>query len=80
MPRPPRTRARRPKKISYFTPNPITHIHYKHTQLLKPFISQPRKILPPPLTPTSPKYQPMFTPPIKPPPHIALLPYLKEEQ
>ncbi|WP_154841030.1 30S ribosomal protein S18, partial [Staphylococcus pasteuri] len=78
MAAPPTRPPPRRKKLSYCTANPITHIHYKHTQLLKPFISQPRKILPPPLTPTSPKYQPIFTPPIKPPPHIPLLPYLKE--
>nr|WP_144501049.1 30S ribosomal protein S18 [Bacillus sp. WP8] len=76
MPPPPTPPPAKPPKLSFFTSNPITHIHYKHLHLLTNFLSHPPKILPPPLTPTTPNYQPKFTLPIKTSPQIPLLPYL----
>ena len=58
----------------------ITHIDYKDTELLKRFISERGKILPRRVTGTSAKYQRMLTTAIKRSRHMALLPYVKEEQ
>ncbi len=68
------------KKVCYFTANGITHIDYKDTELLKRFISERGKILPRRVTGTSAKYQRMLTTAIKRARHMALLPYVKEEQ
>lgn len=68
------------KKVCYFTANGITHIDYKDTELLKRFISERGKILPRRVTGTSAKYQRMLTTAIKRSRHMALLPYVKEEQ
>ena len=68
------------KKVCYFTANGITHIDYKDTELLKRFISERGKILPRRVTGTSAKYQRMLTLAIKRSRHMALLPYVKEEQ
>ena len=68
------------KKVCYFTANGITHIDYKDTDLLKKFISERGKILPRRVTGTSAKYQRMLTVAIKRSRHMALLPYVKEEQ
>ena len=57
-----------------------THIDYKDTELLKRFISERGKILPRRVTGTSAKYQRMLTTAIKRARHMALLPYVKEEQ
>lgn len=72
-------RSRR-RKVCYFTANGITHIDYKDTDLLKKFISERGKILPRRVTGTSAKYQRMLTIAIKRSRHMALLPYVKEEQ
>ncbi|MDU4964750.1 MAG: 30S ribosomal protein S18, partial [Staphylococcus warneri] len=53
---------------------------YKDTELLKRFISERGKILPRRVTGTSAKYQRMLTAAIKRARHMALLPYVKEEQ
>ncbi|MBW6332348.1 30S ribosomal protein S18, partial [Pseudomonas aeruginosa] len=53
---------------------------YKDTELLKRFISERGKILPRRVTGTSAKYQRMLTTAIKRSRHMALLPYVKEEQ
>ena len=74
----PRRGGRRRKKVCYFTANGITH--YKDTELLKRFISERGKILPRRVTGTSAKYQRMLTTAIKRARHMALLPYVKEEQ
>ncbi|VDZ34144.1 30S ribosomalprotein S18p [Staphylococcus aureus] len=50
------------------------------TELLKRFISERGKILPRRVTGTSAKYQRMLTTAIKRSRHMALLPYVKEEQ
>ncbi|HCX0184929.1 TPA: 30S ribosomal protein S18 [Staphylococcus aureus] len=76
----PRRGGRRRKKVCYFTANGITHIDYKDTELLKRFISERGKILPRRVTGTSAKYQRMLTTAIKRSRHMALLPYIKEEQ
>ena len=66
-------------KVCYFTANGITHIDYKDTELLKRFISERGKILPRRVTGTSAKYQRMLTTAIKRARHMALLPYVKDE-
>ena len=71
---------RRRKKVCYFTANGITHIDYKDAEMLKKFISERGKILPRRVTGTSAKYQRMLTVAIKRARHMALLPYVKEEQ
>ncbi|EOB9352530.1 TPA: 30S ribosomal protein S18 [Staphylococcus aureus] len=76
----PRRGGHRRKKVCYFTANGITHIDYKDTELLKRFISERGKILPRRVTGTSAKYQRMLTTAIKRSRHMALLPYVKEEQ
>ncbi|EVT54207.1 30S ribosomal protein S18 [Staphylococcus aureus M1545] len=76
----PRRGGCRRKKVCYFTANGITHIDYKDTELLKRFISERGKILPRRVTGTSAKYQRMLTTAIKRSRHMALLPYVKEEQ
>ncbi|HHA0162282.1 TPA: 30S ribosomal protein S18 [Staphylococcus aureus] len=76
----PRRGGRRRKKVCHFTANGITHIDYKDTELLKRFISERGKILPRRVTGTSAKYQRMLTTAIKRSRHMALLPYVKEEQ
>ena len=58
----------------------VLHIDYKDTELLKRFISERGKILPRRVTGTSAKYQRMLTTAIKRARHMALLPYVKEEQ
>lgn len=68
------------KKVCYFTANGITHIDYKEVELLKKFISERGKILPRRVTGTSAKYQRQLTGAIKRARHMALLPYVKEEQ
>ena len=73
-------RGGRRRKVCYFTANGITHIDYKDTELLKRFISERGKILPRRVTGTSAKYQRMLTTAIKRSRHMALLPYVKEEQ
>ncbi|MGT2341317.1 30S ribosomal protein S18 [Staphylococcus aureus] len=73
-------RGGRRQKVCYFTANGITHIDYKDTELLKRFISERGKILPRRVTGTSAKYQRMLTTAIKRSRHMALLPYVKEEQ
>lgn len=72
-------RAKR-RKVCYFTANGITHIDYKEVELLKKFISERGKILPRRVTGTSAKYQRQLTGAIKRSRHMALLPYVKEEQ
>ena len=64
----PRRGGRRRKKVCYFTANGITHIDYKDTEIL------PRRV-----TGTSAKYQRMLTTAIKRARHMALLPYVKDE-
>ena len=66
-------------KVCYFTANGITHIDYKDTELLKRFISERGKILPRRnrhfseiSTYVDYSYQRAR--------HMALLPYVKEEQ
>lgn len=76
----PRRGGRRRKKVCYFTANGITHIDYKEVDLLKRFISERGKILPRRVTGTSAKYQRQLTAAIKRSRHMALLPYVKEEQ
>ena len=76
----PRRGGRRRKKICSFTTNGITHIDYKDTDLLKRFISERGKILPRRVTGTSAKYQRMLTTAIKRARHMALLPYVHEDQ
>jgi small subunit ribosomal protein S18 len=76
----PRRGGRRRKKVCYFTANGITHIDYKEVDLLKKFISERGKILPRRVTGTSAKYQRQLTTAIKRARHMALLPYVKEEQ
>ncbi|HIW12773.1 MULTISPECIES: 30S ribosomal protein S18 [Salinicoccus] len=76
----PRRGGRRRKKVCYFTANGITHIDYKEVDLLKKFISERGKILPRRVTGTSAKYQRQLTGAIKRARHMALLPYVKEEQ
>ena len=76
----PRRGGRRRKKVCYFTSNNITHIDYKDVELLKKFISERGKILPRRVTGTSAKYQRQLTKAIKRSRHMALLPYVKEEQ
>ena len=71
--------GRRRKKVCYLTANGITHIDYKDTELLKRFISERGKILPRRVTGTSAKYQRMLTTAIKRARHMALLPYVKDE-
>ncbi|KPH57938.1 30S ribosomal protein S18 [Staphylococcus epidermidis] len=75
----PRRGGRRRKKVCYFTANGITHIDYKDTELLKRFISERGKFTSR-VTGTSAKYQRMLTTAIKRARHMALLPYVKEEQ
>ena len=57
----------------------VLHIDYKDTELLKRFISERGKILPRRVTGTSAKYQRMLTTAIKRARHMALLPYVKDE-
>ena len=57
----------------------VLHIDYKDTELLKRFISERGKILPRRVTGTSAKYQRMLTTAIKHARHMALLPYVKDE-
>ena len=56
----------------------VLHIDYKDTELLKRFISERGKILPRRVTGTSAKYR-MLTTAIKRARHMALLPYVKDE-
>src|SRR5699024_1637663 len=76
----PRRGGRRREKACYFTANGITHINYKEVELLTTFISEGGKILPRLVTGTSAKYQRQLTGAIKRARHMALLPYVKEEQ
>ncbi|WP_156823570.1 30S ribosomal protein S18 [Salinicoccus albus] len=76
----PRRGGRRRKKVCYFTANNITHIDYKDVDLLKKFVSERGKILPRRVTGTSAKYQRPLTVAIKRARHMALLPYVREEQ
>src|SRR5699024_2066207 len=76
----PRRGGCRRKKVCYFTANGITHIDYKVVELLKKFISERWKILPRFITVTAAKYQHQLTGAIKRARHMALLPYVKEEQ
>jgi len=76
----PRRGGKRRKKVCYFTANGITHIDYKDVELLKKFISERGKILPRRVTGTSAKYQRQLTGAIKRSRHMALLPFVKEEQ
>lgn len=70
----------RRRKVCFFTANGITHIDYKDVDMLKKFVSERGKILPRRVTGTSAKYQRMLTIAIKRARHMALLPYVKEEQ
>ena len=72
--------GRKRKKVCYFCANHIDHVDYKETDLLKRYISEKGKILPRRVTGTSAKYQRMLTIAIKRARHMALLPYVKEEQ
>ena len=72
--------GRRRKKVCFFTSNHIEYIDYKDVDLLKKFVSERGKILPRRVTGTSAKYQRMLTTAIKRARHMALLPYVKEEQ
>lgn len=72
--------GKRRKKVCHFCANHIDHPDYKGTDLLKRFISEKGKILPRRVTGTSAKYQRMLTLAIKRSRHMALLPYVKEEQ
>ena len=75
----PRRGGRRRKKYA-ISQQMVLHIDYKDTELLKRFISERGKILPRRVTGTSAKYQRMLTTAIKRSRHMALLPYVKEEQ
>ena len=75
----PRRGGRRRKKFA-ISQQMVLHIDYKDTELLKRFISERGKILPRRVTGTSAKYQRMLTTAIKRARHMALLPYVKEEQ
>ena len=75
-----RNNMRRRKKVCYFTKNNIETIDYKDVELLKKFISERGKILPRRVTGTSAKYQRMLTTAIKRARHMALLPYVVDEQ
>ncbi|MGC9631492.1 30S ribosomal protein S18 [Staphylococcus epidermidis] len=75
----PRRGGRRRKKYA-ISQQMVLHIDYKDTELLKRFISERGKILPRRVTGTSAKYQRMLTTAIKRARHMALLPYVKEEQ
>lgn len=66
------------KKYAISQRNGITHIDYKDTELLKRFISERGKILPRRVTGMT-KYQRMLTTAIKRARHMALLPYVKDE-
>ena len=68
------------RKVDFIAANHIEYIDYKDTDLLKRFISERGKILPRRVTGTSAKYQRMLTLAIKRSRHMALLPYVKEEQ
>ena len=68
------------KKVCYFTKNKIAYIDYKDVELLKKFITPTGKIASRHSTGTSAKYQRQLTGAIKRSRHMALLPYVKEEQ
>ena len=74
----PRRGGRRRKKYA-ISQQMVLHIDYKDTELLKRFISERGKILPRRVTGTSAKYQRMLTTAIKRARHMALLPYVKDE-
>ena len=71
--------GRKRRKVDYIAANHIEYIDYKDIELLKRFISERGKILPRRVTGTSAKYQRMLTTAIKRARHMALLPYVKEE-
>ena len=71
---------KRRKKVDYIAANKIEYVDYKDTELLSRFVSERGKILPRRVTGTSAKYQRMLTTAIKRSRHMALLPYVKEEQ
>ena len=76
----PRRGGRRRKKYA-ISQQMVLHISTTKTlELLKRFISERGKILPRRVTGTSAKYQRMLTTAIKRSRHMALLPYVKEEQ
>src|SRR5699024_1675432 len=76
----PRRGGRRRKKVCYLTANGITHINYKEVKLRENFIYERGNIIPRRITGTSAKYQRKLTDAIKSARHMALLPYVKEEQ
>jgi len=71
-------KAKKRKKVCYFTQNKIEYIDFKDVELLKKFISDRGKILPRRTTGTSAGYQRMLAVAIKRARHMALLPFIKE--
>lgn len=68
-------RARRRKKVCYFTANHIDYIDYKDVELLKRYISEKGKILPRRVTGTCAKHQRTLTVAIKRARIMGLLPF-----